>query len=739
MVLSGVPANNGVVLSDFIGVSAPDQTRAVFQGRTSAVVLSSAGTLTNLITTGAAAPAPVIGTFNEFFDPAQTDGNEVVFRATLNSATSDDFGIFHRDGFGVITPVALSSAFNPRDPADINNSAQIVWLDRGQALYRWIPPALGGPTNTAIAVRNTPAPGGGNWRRFGRYPVIGDSGSVAFMADLNAGGQDGVFFWNAANGLITAIAQTGGTSPIAGTTYGTFRITQAVAVNALDQVVFTAQLNGGTQSVGVFQWDVATGLTTTIATDGSPAPIGAPGPISDIDDEYVGIDPIGQIGFEASFGTGDSRLILNSFGTQVAISPTLGGAASFAPRLTLAGITSWRSGSAIETNGPGPSIVQIVNSATVTPIGQNVQLRRSSPNNLGDVVFTAHHNQLYEYTGSITPSQITQPGSPSPAGPGSITALDRQVMRGSRIAFGVTDNTVGYVIAYRDQAFPAVGTIKAVANGDPAPTTVGGTLSFGSTTFDVDRKQVYFMSSVVGGSINQGIFRVKPSGAVQLIVGDGAPAPGGSTFLNFDQFKPLRQVRGVIVFVADLASIARGIYMMKVTGSPAMKIAEIGDPAPGTTSSFAEFGEIDQGVQRDVLFSAELADGSKGVWYYRGGVINPVAVDGQVAPGTGGGTFAIASLNNVPEVPLGIGVNNTPVFVAQVLNGTVLEGIFKSDPVAGLSAVLLQGAPVASIGLGTFDAFDSGESYMSVNNIDAMGRISMIASSFHNGVFAVQY
>lgn len=141
-----------------------------------------------------------------------------------------DQAVYLLNGPGAFTEIARSGAAGPSGiydrfgaQCDLNNADQVLFKaafggdgtpggaiedDGTDALFLFTP----GSGTEEIAARNDAAPGGGTYQGFGAFADLNDLGNVAFRAGINAttpGVEDdesaGLFFWNRATGITTSI------------------------------------------------------------------------------------------------------------------------------------------------------------------------------------------------------------------------------------------------------------------------------------------------------------------------------------------------------------------------------------------------------------------------------------------------------------------------------------------------------------------------------------------------------
>ncbi|HVN39994.1 MAG TPA: choice-of-anchor tandem repeat NxxGxxAF-containing protein [Myxococcota bacterium] len=240
------------------------------------------------------------------------------------------------------------------------------------------------------------------------------------------------------------------------------------------------------------------------------------------------------------------------------------------------------------------------------------------------------------------------------------------------------------------------GDSALLLSGAAAPPPVGGTLSAGLADlqpFGYRDGVLLFRSGVSGGSASSGLFRRSAVGSVTVValVGDAAPGAGGATYSAFTH--PSLDAFARPAFCASLVggSAARGLFADTGAGLSARALA--GSAAPGTGGgSFTDF-LYPAGAGGAVAFLAQASGGaaSGGVFLDDSGIV-PVAVEHQIAPGTGGGT-----LLQVDAPPAIDGYRNVS-FSASLTGGSATGGIFRYDAdTAALAPVAISGESVPGV------------------------------------------
>jgi len=265
--------------------------------------------------------------------------------------------------------------------------------------------------------------------------------------------------------------------------------------------------------------------------------------------------------------------------------------------------------------------------------------------------------------------------------------------------------------------------LAIVVEGEAAPDTGGGSfdgainaLNFHSLNAGGD---VAFTDTVSGGSVGSGVFRY--SGGVKASVsleGDSAPDTGGGVYDGFET--PVLNDTGDVVFPAFVvggSGATRGLF--RDSGGVDSMLALEGDPAPDTGGgSFVDFLFPDLNANGDVAFLSDVTGGSAigGAFRIVSGVVSAIAVEGAVAPGTGGGTYAtitsLAAINQAGDV----------AFSATLSGGSVDAGVFLFDASAG------QVAPVALFGESAPDSGGASFAQFGFVDINDAGQIVLQAT-----------
>jgi hypothetical protein len=225
----------------------------------------------------------------------------------------------------------------------------------------------------------------------------------------------------------------------------------------------------------------------------------------------------------------------------------------------------------------------------------------------------------------------------------------------------------------------ASGTESAAAlPGNTAPGTAGGSYAGspnGWSLHDLNATgSIAFVSDVTGGSVASGVFIEAPGSAVAVAL-EGETAPGtGGVYAGFDS--AALSDGGVVVFPALVSGGSHPSGLFRVSGGSGSALALVGEPAPGTGGgSFADFLYPVVNDAGSVLFLSNVSGATPGggIFLHVAGALQAVAVEGDVAPGSGGATYAV-----VPGLP-DLNAGGDVVFASALLGGSASAGVFLYD------------------------------------------------------------
>jgi hypothetical protein len=683
---AGDAAADGTRLDSIENPVPAGPSAVAFRGGTSAILLAQDGAFTVVARTGDLLPAPLVGAFNGFGDPVINDAGAIAFRAGLNSP-SGAAGVFLWEA-GTFLQVGRATGL----AVGINAGGDVLLRARN-AINLWSRVAR---TNGRVVDRRSAVPGGGRFVRFGRRAVVNDAGTVVFQAEArpttgSSRGVRGIYLSRVGAGP-TLVAREGDQSPIPGGVYGRFRLLlrepgEAVAINADGTVAFTAPIEVGRAKTFAVLVHEPPDATRVVAQIGD---IVGGALLTGIPADYVGIDTEGRVVFKGCTGPDDCRLIRAAEGTLVPLTNnierlTSGGTvvhtAGFPSRLPDSGRVVWRSGDDV-TRFDG-SVAPVLTATDVTPIGAGVLAGAPTTNDAGAVAFVAGRESVYLSGGGVTRSVVSS--GDTLLGGGALRSFGVHAADGDRIALVGHEGDGRTVIALAQG-----GTLaKVAADGDPTP--LGGTFEVGEESIGVNAAGVVFAADVNGGSAPGGIFRARPTGAIEVVAREGARAPGG---FAFEAFETLKTDGSRVVFTADLTPRGRGLYATR--GRRIVRIARTGKRIPGQgRRRIDEIGEFSASEGR-VLFAARR-DRETGLFLWGRGKLQKLVPSkrrrlslGRVASG-------------FPALGVGDG---TAAFVAALDGQGPARGLFlyRRGEVVSL---LMTGAPAPTGG--TFDLLATGE------------------------------
>ena len=282
-----------------------------------------------------------------------------------------------------------------------------------------------------------------------------------------------------------------------------------------------------------------------------------------------------------------------------------------------------------------------------------------------------------------------------------------------RVGFvtALSGGTVGYG-AFRGDA-GGVDSIAVV--GDPAP-GIGGSFAF-LTGFPIlnDAGQLSFIGIAPGGTPTSGLF--VDSGAsetVRLVPGSVAPDTGGGTYEAnpADLNRHALNGSGDVTFFSDVlgSDVTSGIFVASAGGDSSVALE--GDPAPGTGGgSYASFSGPSVNTAGSVVFGADVAGGAvtSGIFRAVGATDSKVALRGDPAPDTGGGVYDLLLM------PV-VGDGGHVAFFAGTTGGSVAGGVFLDSGATHL-AVVVENGTAPGTGGGTYTTLSS------LPTVDAGGRV----------------
>jgi hypothetical protein len=279
--------------------------------------------------------------------------------------------------------------------------------------------------------------------------------------------------------------------------------------------------------------------------------------------------------------------------------------------------------------------------------------------------------------------------------------------------------------------------VKVIAGGDPAPGTNDPNRVFqqflGTIGGFNDAGQIAMQGAMPptvappGNFASTGIWS-QGGGPLDKVAEVGDAAPGGGTFTSVVDFPiPSFNNNGHVAFRgATTGGPGQGIYH-DVSGSLARLVAA-GEAAPGG-GTFALFNTTTSiNSADDIAFSGILSGSvADGIWVSRGGGIDKVAVEGDLAPGGGGAVFGTGALG-IESSFIGLDAAGNAAFTSWLSNGT--RGLF-SEGLGGLHPVAISGNVAPNSGGATF----LGILRWSINDLGQTAFIGQLSNGT-NAIFA---
>lgn len=262
-----------------------------------------------------------------------------------------------------------------------------------------------------------------------------------------------------------------------------------------------------------------------------------------------------------------------------------------------------------------------------------------------------------------------------------------------------------------------VGLWTGVPGSAPVPVALGGQQAPGAVpgvtwnSFDghvgVAGGQTAFLSAVQGPGVSssndRGIWTTGPSGDF-LLAREGSQAgdlPAGVSYDRVDfGFYSVMNAQGTTAFGATLTGtgVSSSNNFIVQTGNASgvvTTLAREGDAAPGTAMVFSNIEAPVISDTGSLAFRANL-DSSSTTSIYRGapGAIQPVVVEGDAAPGTGGLIFNDGPFNNQSMAYVSINANDAVTFPALLQDtgtGDITRSVWRDTLGGGLEVVAKQG------------------------------------------------
>ena len=218
---------------------------------------------------------------------------------------------------------------------------------------------------------------------------------------------------------------------------------------------------------------------------------------------------------------------------------------------------------------------------------------------------------------------------------------------------------------------------------------------------------VSFRGVVTGAGVttaNDSGLWVERGGALALLAREGNQAAGLEAGVNYGTFsEPVLNSTGQTAFVATLVGgpNAKNVAVFAETANVPVAIVRKGDAAPSVPASsvFANFASPLFNASNDFAFQATisgpnvLTSNNDGVWIKQDGVLKPIALEGNAAPGAGAGV----NFNGFSN--LTINANGQIAFLGTLIGADVTTandgGIWATTVSGELRLIAREGSPLA--------------------------------------------
>ncbi len=241
-----------------------------------------------------------------------------------------------------------------------------------------------------------------------------------------------------------------------------------------------------------------------------------------------------------------------------------------------------------------------------------------------------------------------------------------------------------------------------VAEGSAAPVPPGGTLAASISNigfFGMNAAgDVAFRSNVSGGSHARGVFLRSVAGLVEMLAGAGDSVFGGpETFVSFGY--PALNDAGSVAFEAVTSGGPASPGLFANTGIATLALARAGDAAPDTGGgTLVDFLYPAINADGSVAFLSNVTGGSAtGGLFVASSAVEGVAVEGQAIPGAG----PITTISSLPDIASDGAVAMSLSFGSGPIAGGVYvhdAGVVTPVALAGEIAPGTGGAEFASFG-----------------------------------------
>ena len=582
LIPDGTTANNGDSVTPGLSRFTSSGDLIVSDAFSGALYSFSGGTLTRLV--GPGDPVPGGGTFTLLVSLAISSSGKVAFQGFTSTGAN---GVFLFSG-GTVTKIIASGDILPdgvpfgfAEPPAINDAGLVVFGGISNSIADSGIFSFSNGQLTVLIPRLAPLPDGSALN----VPLgtsVNNAGQIAFSCLTTNALSSGVFLF--ANGQITTVAVAGQAAPEG----GTFRAGAegGGTINASGQILFVGAPVQRGSALYLFQ----TNQISRVIGQGDAIPR----------------QPLFVFPTATGIGGGDRVLISDS--------TFPGGAGAYI-------------GSPGHGTASGRSILALHVGEPIGADGVVTSLFGFSMNHAGQVAAgtlssDALGTLLLSQGGSITVVADSSPSSPIDPSGGTPGINDK-----GDIAFQAFQPSTGTSGVFLNSN----GTTSLLLSSS-TPLPGGGTAINISNMVLNNQEQLAFMSQPFPGPA--GIFTAA-NGVVTTLATDGAPAPGGGSFLlffGFPRFGPVINNRGDIAFASFLTGTSGGFFgsggIFLSKNGVVSRIVGPDDPAPdGGVFLFADSPSINS--SGDVAFFAETSAFSFGAFVYSKGKFTQVAIAGD--------------------------------------------------------------------------------------------------------------
>lgn len=583
-----------------------------------ALFLFANGTLTHLV--GPGDPAPGGGTFTLLLGAAINNSKQIAFQAFTSTGAN---GIFLFSG-GITTKIIASGDVMPDgvpfgfpDAPTINDSGQVVFGGISNSLADSGIFSFSNGQRTVVIPRLAALPGG-TALNVPLTTSLNNAGQIAFSAlTISATNDTGVFLFS--GGQISTVELAGQPAPDGGTFQSGVEV--GAAINASGQVLFIGSraqhgvalyLSSGNQLSRVIgQGDTIPRQPTFVFP--AATGIGANDLVLIADSTFPG----GNGAFTATPGHG-TMPAKTSLVVHIGESTGIDGVVDF-----LFGFTMNHAGQVAASIGSSDALGTILLSqqGSFSVVADSAPGSLLDPNggvpainDLGEIAFTAFQPATQTsgvFLNSNGANQLLLNAATTLPGGGNLTNILNLVVNNSD------------QLAFMAQPFPGPTGIFIASNGtvtslatDGAPAPGGGTflLFFGNPRSGpvIDNRGdvafASFLSGTPGGFFGSGGIFIYKDGVVSRIVGPNDQSPDGGVFLFADS--PTINSSGDVAFFAETSAFGFGAFVY--SKGQITQVAIAGDFVNNDGLGFVDQPVINENGH--VAFTASLFDGSNAIF-----------------------------------------------------------------------------------------------------------------------------